>query len=244
MTEEKYNTKDIRHIDEKNQEYIAENNRMTKENIKINEEEIMQRIMNIELMQKWDESSEDYKKRVLEYMKENEELSKLIRGTKDYAEVCSVCKDEVTIYPNISGRTDYTQNEVECRTLAQIITRKNNLEQENRELKAYKDVNEDFKKAWDELNKKYTEVLELAKTNADSNEYCLQELEKENKKLKRQKRELGNVAQGFIKDIDKEKLIAKKYRSALEEIREYCNSEHGSVYVIIDKINEVLNESK
>ena len=51
------------------------------------------------------------------------------------------------------------------------------LEQENKELKAYKDVNEDFKKAWDELNKKYTEVLKLAKENADSNEYCLQELE-------------------------------------------------------------------
>lgn len=29
MTEEKYNTKDIRHINKKNQEYIAENNRMT-----------------------------------------------------------------------------------------------------------------------------------------------------------------------------------------------------------------------
>lgn len=38
----------------------------------IKEDEIMQRIMNIKLMQKWDESSEDYKKRVLEYMKENE----------------------------------------------------------------------------------------------------------------------------------------------------------------------------
>ena len=30
--ENKYNTKDIRHINEKNQEYIAENNRMTKNN--------------------------------------------------------------------------------------------------------------------------------------------------------------------------------------------------------------------
>lgn len=66
---------------------------------------------------------------------ENKELSKLIKGTKDYTEVCSVCKDEVTIYPNISGRTDYTQNEVECLTLAQIISRKNNLEQKNEELK-------------------------------------------------------------------------------------------------------------
>lgn len=31
MTKEKYNTKDIRHIDEKNQEYIAKCNRMTEE---------------------------------------------------------------------------------------------------------------------------------------------------------------------------------------------------------------------
>ena len=61
------------------------------------------------------------------------------------------------------------------------------LEQENKELQAYKDINEDFKQAWYELNEKY-----------------------------------------------------KQLRSALEEIREYCNSEHGSVYVIIDKINEVL----
>ena len=35
MTEEKYNTKDIRHINEKNQEYIAEGNRMTED--KLNE---------------------------------------------------------------------------------------------------------------------------------------------------------------------------------------------------------------
>ncbi len=53
------------------------------------------------------------------------------------------------------------------------------LEQEKKELKAYKDVNEDFKKAWDELNRKYTEVLKLAKENADSYEFCMQELEKE-----------------------------------------------------------------
>ena len=32
--ENKYNTKDIRHINEKNQEYIAENNRMTKNNLR------------------------------------------------------------------------------------------------------------------------------------------------------------------------------------------------------------------
>jgi chromosome segregation ATPase len=268
-----------------------------------------------------------YYKQLKRLEQENEELSKLIRGTKDYAEVCSVCKDEVTIYPNISGRTDYTQNEVECRALAQIITRKNNLEQENkelkkacekcklfdiektnrnlleriekleqenkelkdnnnhlqviiddgraenkrfreenRELKAYKDVNENFKKAWDELNKKYTEVLKLAKENADSNEYCLQELEKENKELKKDVqlfkcldtfgenechcacRCLGNE---FCEDADKK---INSYRSALEEIRviaddtfKVCDDDCGNarkIKLIIDKINEVLNHSE
>lgn len=32
------------------------------------------------------------------------------------------------------------------------------LEQENRALQAYKDINEDFKKAWDELNEKYKQL--------------------------------------------------------------------------------------
>jgi hypothetical protein len=35
-----------------------------------------------------------------------------------------------------------------------------------------------------ELNVKYETVVNLAKKNADANEYCLQELEKENQKLK------------------------------------------------------------
>jgi uncharacterized coiled-coil DUF342 family protein len=32
------------------------------------------------------------------------------------------------------------------------------LEQENKELQAYKDINEDFKKAWGELNEKYKQL--------------------------------------------------------------------------------------
>jgi predicted RNase H-like nuclease (RuvC/YqgF family) len=32
------------------------------------------------------------------------------------------------------------------------------LEQENKELEAYKDINEDFKKAWGELNEKYKQL--------------------------------------------------------------------------------------
>lgn len=46
---------------------------LKEENIEIKEDEIMQRIMNIKLMQKWDENSENYKKRVLKYMEESED---------------------------------------------------------------------------------------------------------------------------------------------------------------------------
>lgn len=48
------------------------------------------------------------------------------------------------------------------------------LEQENRELKAYKDINEDFKKAWDELNEKYKQLrsaLEEIKSMTDKFDY-------------------------------------------------------------------------
>lgn len=120
--------------------------------------------------------------------------------------------------------------------------------EENKELKAYKDVNEDFKKAWDELNKKYTEVLKLAKENADSNEYCLQELEKENKELKEQLLE-DKILDEEIENLSREDV----YRSALEDIRDYLytlttidtdfvNTE--TFLRINDKIEEVLNEGK
>jgi predicted RNase H-like nuclease (RuvC/YqgF family) len=46
-------------------------------------------------------------------------------------------------------------NKSDVESLEEAIKR---LEQENKELKAYKDVNEDFKKAWDELNEKYKQL--------------------------------------------------------------------------------------
>lgn len=45
---------------------------LKEENTDISEKEIMQRIINIKLMQRFNESSDNYKKRVLEYMKESE----------------------------------------------------------------------------------------------------------------------------------------------------------------------------
>ena len=46
---------------------------------------------------------------------------------------------------------------------------------------------------YNSLLKQYNEVLSLAKRNADSNEYCIQELEKENEQLKKQIKDLEEM---------------------------------------------------
>jgi hypothetical protein len=60
----------------------------------------------------------------------NKSLSQLIRSTKEYSDVCDTCKDEILIYPTISGRTDYSQDEVEQITLKRIIDKLQAKEQE------------------------------------------------------------------------------------------------------------------
>lgn len=110
---------------------------------------------------------------------------------------------------------------------------------------------EELKQENKELKEKYSHVLKLAKTNADSNEYCLQELEKENKELKALNKKI-------CEDCSKE---IKVYWNAFEEIREiaenakedryatksedYTEGMHTIGCYVLDKINEVLgNESK
>lgn len=164
----------------------------------------------------------------------------------------------IHLYDAIKKQNEYVQRlKKKCFALTQESQQKSQticeLEQENRELKAYKDVNEDFKKAWDELNKKYTEVLKLAKENADSNEYCLQELEKENRELKKQiESQKGLITVGGKQQYDMT-MAYDKCKTALEEIRNYCDRiEQGTVIgtqdCLINSIknitNEVLNESK
>lgn len=84
----------------------------------------------------------------------NETLSQLIRNTKEYSDVCDMCKDEILIYPIISGRKEYTQDEVEQITLKRIIDKLQAKEQECENLKAEeKYLKQCCQKAGEELAK-------------------------------------------------------------------------------------------
>lgn len=146
---------EIKHINTRNQEYIAENNKMTKkiidgvdvsgciffeihyledEDVKIKE---FCRIIHCDC----DSNPNCYYKQLQRgnlfsrKEQEYERLSSLIRETQTYSDVCCVCRDEILIYPSISGRRDYSQIEVEERSLKKIIQQFNQLKAENEELK-------------------------------------------------------------------------------------------------------------
>lgn len=71
---------------------------------------------------------------------EYNKIADVLRNTEIYSEVCDTCKDEILTYPSISGRTDYTDNEVDIITLKKIIDRLKYKEQECEELKSQKNI--------------------------------------------------------------------------------------------------------
>ena len=62
-------------------------------------------------------------------------ISQIIRSTEEYSDVCDMCRDEILLYPTISGRTEYTQDEVEQITLKRIIDKLRAKELECKNLK-------------------------------------------------------------------------------------------------------------
>lgn len=105
----------------------------------------------------------------------------------------------------------------------------NNLQRENAELKAYKDVNEDFKTAWEELKAKNFELKESLKcfqtpeaikalTFYKTGEFELQEkkcieLEQENARLKEENEKLNKMTGLFSVRL------CEKYHKTLQEIK-------------------------
>lgn len=62
-------------------------------------------------------------------------LANILHATTIYPEICDRCKDEILIYPMISGKTSYTDHEVDLETLIAIVDRLKYKTQECEELK-------------------------------------------------------------------------------------------------------------
>ena len=81
---------------------------------------------------RWCKDNKDcYFKQLKRKEEECERLSSLIRETKIYSNVCCECRDEILTYSTICGRTNYTQIEIEERSLKKIIQQLDQLKAEN-----------------------------------------------------------------------------------------------------------------
>ena len=87
-------------------------------------------------------------------------ISQIIRSTEEYSDVCDMCRDEILLYPTISGRTEYTQDEVEQITLKIIIDKLRAKEQECEALKGENFTFVDLIKTQEELIDKYKQALD------------------------------------------------------------------------------------
>jgi len=95
-----------------------------------------------------------------------------------------------------------------------------------------------------ELKEKYNEVLKLAKENADSNEYCLQELEKENKQLRKR---LKMADKQMAKEEDKYFKMQEKIEqlNVLKNVYLSCyKAKHNDIKGEIFKLREENNDLK
>lgn len=128
----------------------------------------------------------------------NETLSQLIRNTKEYSDVCDMCKDEILIYPIISGRTEYTQDEVEQITLKRIIDKLQAKEQECENLKAEeKYLKQCCQKAGEELAKHSFEY------DGKEKNLVVQAIEL-NEKYEKFENALGEIEEVWEKDEDRD----------------------------------------
>ena len=105
------------------------------------------------------------------------------------------------------------------------------LEKENAELKAYKDVNEDFKTAWEEL-KAENETL---KSQLDFEVQKKEVLEAENDRLKE---ELATYRAIGVREVcsDKANKLADKYLGCLQEIKEIAEKECKDFTLLLSSI--------
>lgn len=65
--------------------------------------------------------------------------------------------DEIQIN-NLLEEIQQIKQDRNVENITRLSLENKRLEQENKALQAYKDINEDFKQAWDELNEKYKQL--------------------------------------------------------------------------------------
>lgn len=146
-------------------------------------------------------------------------ISHIIRSTEEYSDVCDMCRDEILLYPTISGRTEYSQDEVEQITLKRIIDKLRAKEQECEELK--KEIN-GYKTIIEKIRQEVQEdvTCESRECGCDSYEECIECL----------KNTILNIIDEG-NDFVQGRVICKecgKYKQALDEIEKnlkgYCKN--------------------
>lgn len=163
---------------------------------------------------------------------------------KDYDNGCckgSCCLNSVSIVNSCDSqnmRCDFYVNKLE-KQLARKTQECESLKEEIEILKdnfdtATRDCNElieELRQECEELKGKYKNVLDLAKQNADANEYCLQELEQENYRYRKALEEIEAATK-----INCEEICGRKF--------ENCNDTSCfsvNILDIIQKVKQVKN---
>ena len=193
--------------------------------------------------------------------KMSETLSQLIRNTKEYSDVCDMCKDEILIYPTISGRTEYTQDEVEQITLKRIIDK---LQAKEQECESWKKANDEknkflqdlgisasgeFKRIKfyiEDLKNKYNEKVEECEELISEKDFYLQKIETLEEKLNAQ---FAEMEEKLTAEEMKNYELKEKLRIALSSLKDIATIDNYIVAQVdaqqaLFMISEVENEIK
>lgn len=165
----------------------------------------------------------------------SEILSQLIRNTKEYSDVCDMCKDEILIYPIISGRTEYTQDEVEQITLKRIIDKLQAKEQECEKLNnEIIDMNSIIEDAAINLGNKDFTLYDLP--------FEIKKLSQECENLKAEEKYLKQCCQKAGEELAKHSFEydGKEKNLVVQAIE--LNEKYEKLKKALEKIEEIVNE--
>ena len=173
------------------------------------------------------EANNCYYKQLARKTQEYQNLADILRDTDTYSEVCSDCKDDILTYAFTSKRTNYTDNEVDVRTLRRIINVLKSITQECEKLKEENELLES------QMAFNLSEMEIRLGNEVNRNETLLKELKRFDK-IKDEFREMS------------EQLKTKndRYRKALDEIEEECNYAPMCDTEFSQRVLDIINKTK